>query len=327
MPDTTIAPPTGSVTGRLRPGRTLLLALTTLALVVAFVLPGSTTAEAAATNTSPSRIALPDGFAPEGIAIAGNYVYSGSRTTGDIYAADLRTGRGAVFSTGPGTPSLGLKVGAKNQLFVAGGSSGSGRVVDLRTGAILRSVTFTTDTSFVNDEITLGRTVWFTDSSQAQLYGLALNGQGRPTGAFTTLPLSGDWKQLPDVNNANGIATTPDGTALLVINSSSGVLFRVDPRTGVARAVDLGGTTLVNGDGILRQGRTLYVSQNRDNRVAEVALSTTGKRGNVRHYLTSPGFDVPSTIAASGPYLYLPNARFTTTAGPDVSYSINRIRG
>ncbi len=200
-------------------------------------------------------------------------------------------------------------------------------MVDLRTGVILRSVTSTSGASFVNDEITLGRTVWFTDSAQAQLYGLTRIGRGRLTGAFTTLPLRGDWKQIPDVNNASGIATTPDGKALIVINSSSGVLFRVDPRTGVAGAVDLGGTTLVNGDRILRQGRTLYVSQNRDNRVAEVALSITGKRGNVRHYLTSPGFDVPSTIAASGPYRYLPNARFTTPVGPDVSYSINRIRG
>ncbi len=72
------------------PSRILLLILTARTLVTAFVLPGSATAEAAARSTSPDQIALPDGFAPEGIAIAGN---SGSRVNGDIYAADLGTGR------------------------------------------------------------------------------------------------------------------------------------------------------------------------------------------------------------------------------------------
>ena len=64
---------------------------------------------------------------------------------------------------------------------------------------------------------------WFTDSAQAQLYRVSL-----ADWSVTTLPLSGEWVQNPG-NNANGISTTPDGSALVVINSSNGTLYRVDP--------------------------------------------------------------------------------------------------
>jgi sugar lactone lactonase YvrE len=58
-----------------------------------------------------------------------------------------------------------------------------------------------------------------------------------------TIPLGGEWVQNPGFN-ANGIARTPDGRALIVVNSGTGALFRVDPATGVATAVDLGGESV-----------------------------------------------------------------------------------
>ena len=49
-------------------------------------------------GTRPERIALPNGFQPEGIAIdKGSRAYLGSRTNGDIISVDLRTGE----PTGP----------------------------------------------------------------------------------------------------------------------------------------------------------------------------------------------------------------------------------
>ncbi len=48
---------------------------------------------ALAQSTYPEKIALPDGFAPEGIEIAlGHTFYVGSVQTGAIYVGDLRTG-------------------------------------------------------------------------------------------------------------------------------------------------------------------------------------------------------------------------------------------
>ncbi|MFC7646442.1 hypothetical protein ACFQX6_42100 [Streptosporangium lutulentum] len=68
----------------------------------------------------PTQFSLPDGFQPEGIAIGpGPSAYFGSRGTGAIYRVSLRTGQGKIINSGPGTPSLGLKVDSRDRLFVA----------------------------------------------------------------------------------------------------------------------------------------------------------------------------------------------------------------
>ena len=139
-----------------------------------------------------------------------------------------------------------------------------------------------------------------------------------------TLPLTGDWEQQ-DGFNANGIAETPDRRALLVIQSNTGLLFRVDPNTGEATRVDLGGELLPNGDGLLVRGRTLYVVQNQLNRVAVLRLDRAGRTGSLVGTITSPNFDVPTTVARHGRSLYLPNARFTTPPTPATTYSATRV--
>lgn len=304
-----------------------IFAASMLSLLLAIVL-GNPVAAAQGRHSYPDRIELPDAFLPEGIAIGpGPTAWFGSRADGDIYQVNLRTGRGRTISEGPGTPSVGLKSDHRHRLFVAGGPSGSGRVIDTRSGKVLADYQFTTGPSFVNDVILTKSFAWFTDSQQAQLYGVPLGRRGALPAAteIVTLPLTGDWVQDPASFNANGIALTPDRRALLVIQSGSGLLFKVNPQTGVATEVDLGGTLLVNGDGLLVIGRTLYVVQNRLNKVAVVQLNRAGTQGTLVEELTDPGFDVPTTIAAFGRSLYLPNARFTTPPAPDTEYWVTRI--
>lgn len=275
----------------------------------------------------PDRIELPDGFLPEGIAIGpGPVAYFGSRADGDIYAANLRTGQGAVISQGPGTASVGLKSDRHRTLYVAGGPTGTGRVVSARTGAILKSYAFTTEASFVNDVVLTKHMAWFTDSMRPELYGVPVAKHGRtaPDSAVVRLPLRGDWVQTPGFN-ANGIAQTPDRSALLVVKSDTGQLFRVNPRTGVARVVPLGGYVLTNGDGLLVKGRTLYVVQNQLERVAVLKLNRSGTRGRLVRVLTDPDFDVPTTVASFGHHLYLPNARFGIANPETAQYWVTRI--
>jgi len=253
--------------------------------------------------------------------------YFGSRADGDIYAADLRTGRGGVVSQGPGTASVGLKTDDQGLLYVAGGPAGTARVVDVRKGRTIASYQLTRATAtFVNDVMLTPRTAWFTDSQQAQLYAvpLARGGRPAPASAVRTLPLSGDWQQAAGFN-ANGIAVAPDGRSLLVVQSATGFLFRVDPRTGVATRVDLGGPLLTNGDGLLVEGRTLYAVQNQLNRVAVIRLDRSGSSGRLLTTVTDPDFDVPTTIAAYGKSLWLPNARFSTPPTPTTTYTAVRI--
>lgn len=278
-------------------------------------------------NDFPRVLQLPNGFAPEGIAIKGKRAYFGSLVNGDIYAVNLANGKGKVISQGPGTPSVGLAVDKRNRLFVSGGAAGDARVVSLRTGKVLASYQFATGAAFINDVVLTKKVAWFTDSQNPVLYGVPLGKHGRLPAAsrVITLPLSGDYVHV-DGFNLNGITATPDGRALLAVQSATGLLFRIDPRTGVAKQVNLKGQVLTNGDGMLLRGRTLYVVQNRLNQVAVIKLDRHAKSGIVKRTLTSPDFDVPTTVAAFGRYLYLPNARFGTEVTPDTTYTAVRIK-
>ncbi|SBT93167.1 Sugar lactone lactonase YvrE [Streptomyces sp. DI166] len=275
----------------------------------------------------PTVIPLPDGFRPEGITIGGGpYAYLGSLGDGSIYRADLRTGTGKIVSSGPGTPSVGLKLDERGRLFVAGRAEGA-RVVDARSGETLASYRLAATTpTFANDVFLTPRAAWFTDSFQPVLYALPLGRHGRLPDAedVVRITLGGAWSQVPgEVVNANGITRTPDGSALLVVQSGVGALHRVNPRTGVTELVDLGGADpLTNGDGLLLIGRTLYVVQNRQNAVEVFTLAADGRSGVFRRRITDPAFDVPTTVAAFRGRLYLPNARFTTTPTPETTYTV-----
>lgn len=275
----------------------------------------------------PAVLELPDGFRPEGIAIRGRTAYFGSLADGDIYAVDLRTGAGRVITEGPGTPSVGLDVDRRGRLWIAGGTAGDARVVDPRTGEVLASLQLATGAAFVNDVISTRRAVYFTDSQNPVLYRVEPGpGNRLPTQAdVTALPLTGDYQHVAGFN-LNGITATRDGKVLLAVQSATGLLFRIDPRTGHTSRVDLGGTLLTNGDGLLLRGRTLYVVQNQLNRVAVVELDRHLRSGEVVDTLTSPAFDVPTTVAAFGRWLYLPNARFSTPPTPETEYTAVRIR-
>ena len=109
------------------------------------------------------------------------------------------------------------------------------------------------------------------------------------------------------------------------MQSNTGKLFAADTRTGVARAIDLGGADVLNGDGILLRGRTLYVVQNRLNQIAVIDLVARPGAGHGRGTITDSAFDVPTTIAAHGRHLYAVNARFGTTDPQPAKYNVVRV--
>ncbi|MEZ3179842.1 superoxide dismutase [Streptomyces pimonensis] len=269
----------------------------------------------------PTEFPLPDGWLPEGIAIGGApYAYLGSRADGAIYRTDLRTGEGEVLHEGaPGLAAIGLKLGDDGLLYVSGGGGGTARTVDARTGELRTTYELTAPTGhFVNDVVLLRDRAWFTDSRDAVLYGVP-RGRG---GSVRALPLTGDWEQLPDVNNANGIVSTPDGRDVIVVKSTPGELYRVSLRTGHATRIALSGADdVVNGDGLVRVGRTLYVVQNRSNTVTVLGLDARATKATLRRAITDPRFDVPATAARFRDRLYLVNARFTSPQTPETTFT------
>jgi sugar lactone lactonase YvrE len=305
------------------------LACATAVLAAVALLPAQP-AQASTTGSGilPTTLNLPNGFQPEGIAIGVlPFAFFGSRANGDLFRVNLITGEGKVFSPGPGSPSLGMKVDLRARLFVAGGTGGNARVVNAVTGEVLASYTFASAPTFVNDVILTPDAAWFTDSQKPVLYKVPLGrfGQLPDQSAVQTVPLTGAYVHQPGFN-ANGIARTPDGQALLIVQSATGLIFRVDPATGVTSTVDLGGYVVTNGDGLLVVGHTLYAVQNQLNKVAVFDLNAAGTAGSLVNTLTDPRFDVPTTVAAFGNRLYLPNARFSTPPTPDTVYTANAIK-
>ena len=296
--------------------------VTTAALAV---IVGAAPAQASSQHRLQTSFDLPAGFQPEGIAIGdAPYAYFGSRVDGDIYRASLRTGRGEVISQGPGTQSLGLKLDRRGRLFVAGGSGGDARVVDVRSGRVLKSYTLQTVPSFINDVVLTGGSAFYTDSTNPVLFRLALGRHGKLPAAATAIPLTGEIAYTTG-NNANGIAATPDGRGLIIVQSNTGKLFHTT-YAGVTTEIDLGGESVPNGDGLLLHGKTLYVVQNRLNVVAKIQLNRSATSGELVSRTGDPSFDVPSTVAEYGNRLYLPNARFTTPATPTTPYNAVSIK-
>jgi len=305
---------------------TVVLTLAATIMAALMATPASASSSGAP-RPLPATLVLPDGFQPEGIAIGpGPFAYFGSRADGRIYRINLISGTGSVISPAVGTASLGLKTDSRGRLFVAGGGAGNGRVVDTATGAVLASYQFTAAPTFVNDVAFAGGDAYFTDSQRAVLYKLDLDKRRALPATFSTIALSGDFVLTPGVNNLNGISPAPDGKALIAVQSNTGLLFRIDPATGVTRRIDVGGSTFANGDGLLLINRTLYVVQNRLNTVAAVRLNKAGTAGEQRGQVTDIRFDVPTTVAQYGNRLYLPNARFTTPPTPETTYTAVAIR-
>ncbi|MGC9497098.1 SMP-30/gluconolactonase/LRE family protein [Streptomyces sp. WG7] len=303
-----------------RPSRRTVLGGAALAALT--VAAGTGPAEATAPGaTWPSQFPLPDGWLPEGITIGrGPYAYMGSRADGAVYRTDLRTGEGRVVHEGAtGLAAIGLKLDHDGLLYVAGGGGGTARIIDSRTGRLLRTHQLTDTTGhFVNDAALLGDRAWFTDSYGPVLYGVP---RGR-RGGVRALPLTGDWEHTPDVINANGIVSTPDGRGLIVVRMTAGELYRVSLRTGRATRIRLvGADDVVHGDGLVRVGRTLYIVQNRLNLVSVWDLDARAGTATLRRTITDPRFDVPATAARFGDRLYLVNARFTSPQTPETTFT------
>ena len=273
----------------------------------------------------PEVVSLPAGWAAEGVATGtGSTVYAGSLATGAVWKGDLRTGVGGVLVQ---PEDERIAVGLKHSsglLFVAGGPTGEAYVYDATTGAEVVRHQLAASASFINDVTVTKDDAWFTDSFNAMLYRIPLT-SGRPAGEPIAVPLTGDWEQVAGFN-ANGIASSPSGDALLVVNSSTGTLYRVDPVTGAATAVQTS-AVLTTGDGILLRGRELAVVRNQSNEIAILRMSPDLGSATLVRTLTDPDFAVPTTVAAFGSTLYAVNARFGQTSPDPLPYEIVKVDG
>lgn len=278
----------------------------------------------------PSTVPLPAGFQPEGIEARGSRFYAGSRATGQIVVGSVKGGptRELVPAQADAPSALGLRRDGRGRLFVSGGRTGTVSVYDARTGELLNRQKPASDPAFVNDVALLRDKAVFTDSAQQRLVVLPLGREGR-IGDAKTVPITGSlaYDADPTTLEANGIVASRDGRTVIVVNSRTGELHRVDPETGVSTLIPVTGGPLTNGDGLLRRGTTLLAVQNRLNRIAVLRLGRKDATATVKRTITDSQFDVPTTLAFAKGRLFTVNARFSTPLTADTAYDVVRVDG
>ena len=119
-----------------------------------------------------------------------------------------------------------------------------------------------------------------------------------------------------------------DHENLFVVDGATAQLFRIDTATHTPVLVDLGADTLPNADGLLLDGKTLYVVQNFRNQIAVVELSPDYMSGTIVDFLTEPFTSnpltkVPTTIAKFGSALYAVTAGFAAPS-PDFVVRVSK---
>ena len=302
------------------PRRALAAFLALAMLLVVAIAPAA--AHSSRSHGLPTRIELPDGFQPEGIESWGRWLYAGSLVDGAIWRGSAVSGKGNILVDGvDGLQAAGLHLDRRGRLWVAGATSGSVRVYSARSGRLLATYDFPT-AGFINDLDIVGNTVFATDSVNQQLLVVPLRRGGRlpAPSAATTMPLTGDLAYTAGFN-ANGIAAYRG--ALILVQSNTGFLFKVDPKTGGTTRIDTGGYLVTNGDGLEISGRTLYVVRNQVEIVAVLRLSRDRLSARLVGEISQPdATDVPTTATKTLGGLYVVNARFGTS---ETDYWITRL--
>ncbi|MEA2155085.1 MAG: hypothetical protein QOE11_1225 [Solirubrobacteraceae bacterium] len=257
---------------------------------------------------------------PEGIALdkrgPGKTIFVSSTTDGTIFKGSTKAKALAPFAPGGAdgrASATGLTVD-RGRLFVSGAATGKAFVLSTKDGSTLKVLDSkpTSADTFINDVTAAGGFAYFTDSRQPVI--LRASTSGAAVGDMERwLDLTGTVFAYQDGFNANGIVSYEDGRVLVVVQSNTGKLFRVDTQSKAVSEIDLGGKTLTQGDGLVAHGHKLYVVRN-TGEIVEVRLRNGERRGEIRKTVTSPLFAFPTTAARDGGRLLVVNSQFDKRA-------------
>ena len=285
---------------------------------------------AAAKENWPEAITIPAGFEAEGIErgkgpefFLGGFSFSSvfgpaffgvphelSESAGAIYKGNLRTGKGAILAPPTGKPVGGLSYDPRTDYLyaatgfvdlVTGSFTDQGVIVyDASSGDIVTEIGFG-DGIVLNDVLVTRKAVYVTDSVNSDLYKLVLEKGGRlpSTPVVEVIPMSG-FEMQPGFN-ANGLVGKFNGKQLVIVNITTGVLYRVDTASGEASPLKIEGAEqlFADGDGLYLHGRTLYIMQNFSDKIAVVKLSGNFSRGKFIKNIPGEGEINPLNIATS----------------------------
>ena len=288
-----------------------------------------------------------EGAPPEGFTIGkGHTAYNGS-IDGSIYKVNLRNGEGEIlveaepdFDVFTGDcRKLGMRVDRRsNYLHVAGCIYGDAYVFDADSGEeIMKYQLDDSGFSVINDIAITKDAVYFTDFGQPFIYRLPLSKNGRIPGdenAATAIPLTGDFEAGENVYGAfaNGIVATPNGKTLIIGNSGTSKIFRVDPTTGHADEIIVDPPLVGFLDGIVLHEGVLFIltpdgtfACPPEDRVQVVVLDKDMLTGTLVGSITDPTMDGVASGAMHGSSLYVNNARYCDWPAPPTQYWVTKL--
>ena len=272
---------------------------------------------------------------PEGIAAAGDTFYVSSTSDGTVFRGRVGEEDLTPFLVGGAdgrTTAIGLALDAKrDRLFVAGGATGRIWVYDTRDGDLIARFG-TGKGAFINDvAVAPDGTAYLTDSLRPLLFRVTPRQLRAGGAAETRLPAFRDVGPgiYRDWFNFNGIEVGNRGRALVVAQSNTGRLYRIDPRAGGGTVrIKLGNARLTNADGLVLRGRTLYAVRNSNEAIAKVQLSAGLSGGRLVGATRDPSFAFPTTADVAGGRLLVVNSQFDrreAEPGPTLPFTVSAI--
>ncbi|PSL51982.1 hypothetical protein B0I31_11658 [Saccharothrix carnea] len=264
-------------------------------------------------------IVLTGATSTQGIAKGeGTTFYCGDLFRGTIYRGDVERGTVEVFIDVPdGRLAMGMWADLDHGWLFVGGGLGWAYVYDLDTGATVATYQLgevdDLASTLVNKVFVTRRGAYFSDSSSPVLHFVPISPDGG-LGQAETLPITGPAAEISGEFNLNGIVAPDDGEPLIISHTANGKLYTVDPTTGASRTVD--GVDVPKADGLVLDGRQLWVVQNWVNQVSRVRLSDDLTSGTVEGVITHDAFQFPTTAVPFGDRLAIVNAKADTGVPP-----------
>jgi Cu-Zn family superoxide dismutase len=277
----------------------------------------------------PDAYILPgDEVFPEGITVqrTTSAFFVSSTTDGTIFRGHISEPEAEVFlpgNQGARTTATGLEA-IGTRLYISGGASGYVFVHDAASGELLAELM--AGPGFINDvAVTRFGDAFFTNSLVPVLYRVYQDEDGEY--------VIEEWLNFEDTVieyvqgfNLNGIIVTPDQRYLIVVQSNTGRLFRIEIATQAIVEIDLGGIALTAGDGLAMQGHTLYVVRNSLGEIAVVQLYDRFTTGEVVDTITDPSFRFPTTADIARGRLLVVNSQFNQRGGtPELPFTVSAV--
>ena len=235
---------------------------------------------------------------------------------GAIYRGTLGSDTVAPFIPGAaGQSGVGIKVRG-NSLYVAGGMTGTITVYDLSTKQAI--ATFQTGAGgFLNDlVVTRDGDVWVTDSFRPTLWHVTGKQVRAGSGTPQAIDVSAAFGTTPGEFHANGIVAL-NSHRFVVVDTTTGMLQRIDVRHGAATIRAVTGITVPGGDGMIRdRGRLVVVQGGAPPQLSFVKLTRSARRGATVGTKTSTNLVGPSTVARARKLYLVVNADFALSKSP-----------